>query len=183
MKIMLKKLSIALVLVLTSLITLDAQAQAKEPKIGFVDPQAVLSRMPELKAVQQRVKNFTDRKSLELEQKDLALQNALEVYDQKRDVISAAAKQEEERKLQEMRNELTNAERQAQSDVQQKRNELMGPLLSQIGNAINAVSERKGLDFVLNTTTNTGDLIILYASEEYSSEFNITDDVMVELGI
>ena len=39
------------------------------------------------------------------------------------------------------------------------------------------------LTYVLNTTTSTGDLVILYASEEYSAKYNITEAVMEELGM
>lgn len=178
---MLKKLTIGLVLILTSLITFNTQAQ--DTKIGFVNPQAILTRMPEMKAVQQRLKNFADRKALEIEQKELEFQNAVNVYEQKKDVISAAAKTAEEEKLQQMSDDLNTASRTAQQEIQNKRNELLGPLQNQIGAAIDAVAKRRGLDYVLNTTTSTGDILILYASEKYGTEFNITDAVMVELGI
>ncbi len=163
--------------------SLNTNAQTVEPKIGFVNPQAVLERMPEMKAVQQRLKNFSDRKALEIQQKELELQQAINVYEQKKDVIAASAKAEEEKLLQQMSDDLNEADRKAQQEIQQKRNELLGPLLTQIGNAISTVAEQKGLDYVLNITTSTGDSIILYASQEYSQEFNITDAVMVNLGI
>ena len=99
---MLKKFSIGLGLLFTLLLTTNTSTQAQELKIGYVNPQAVLNRMPEMKAVQQRLQNFADRKSLEIEQKELELQNAVNVYEQKKDVISAAAKTAEEEKLQKM---------------------------------------------------------------------------------
>ena len=180
---MLKKFSIGLGLLFTLLLTTNTSTQAQELKIGYVNPQAVLNRMPEMKAVQQRLQNFADRKSLEIEQKELELQNAVNVYEQKKDVISAAAKAAEEEKLQKMSNDLNEATRTAQQEIQTKRNELLGPLQTQIGEAISTVAEQKGLSYVLNTTTSSGDVIILYASQKYSSEFNITDAVMVQLGI
>ena len=82
-----------------------------------------------------------------------------------------------------MSNDLNEATRTAQQEIQNKRNELLGPLQNQIGAAISAVAEQKGLAYVLNTTTSSGDIIILYASQEYGSQYNITDAVMVELGI
>jgi outer membrane protein len=36
---------------------------------------------------------------------------------------------------------------------------------------------------VINTTTGQGDMIILYASDEAQEKYNITDQVMQELGI
>jgi outer membrane protein len=39
------------------------------------------------------------------------------------------------------------------------------------------------MGYVLNTTTSAGDVIILYVSPEVQAEYDITDDVMEELGI
>ncbi len=178
---MLKKITIGFALVLISFISINVSAQ--ELKIGFVNPQSVLDRMPETKAVQQKLKNFADRKALELQQKDQEFQNAVAAYEQKKDVISAQAKEAEEQKLQQMGQELSKAEQTAQVELQAKRAELLGPLQTQIADAISAVATREGLAFVLNTVTSTGDFIILYASEEYASKYNITDKVMIELGI
>ena len=46
-----------------------------------------------------------------------------------------------------------------------------------------AVAKKMELSYVLNTVTSTGDMVILYASQEYATKYNITDAVMVELGI
>lgn len=127
---MLKKFSIGLGLLFTLLLTGNTQAQ--ELKIGFVNPQAILNRMPEMKAVQQRLKNFADRKSLEIQQKEVEFQNAVNVYEQKKDVISATAKEKEEEELQKMSEALNEATRKAQQDIQDKQNELLGPLQSQM---------------------------------------------------
>ena len=59
----------------------------------------------------------------------------------------------------------------------------MSPLLQQIQESINTVADRMGLDYVLNTTTSAGDVIILYVSPEVQAEYDITDAVMEELGI
>lgn len=180
---MFKKVTLGIALLFVVMISASTQAQAQETKIGFVNPQAILDRMPEMKAIQQRLKNFAERKAQEIQQKEIELQNAVNVYEQKKDVISATAKQAEEEKLQKMSNDLNEADRNAQAEVQAKRNELLGPLLNQISEAINTVAKEKGLSYVLNVTTNTGDMIILYASEEYGRKYNITDAVMLNLGI
>lgn len=178
---MLKKLTIGLTLVILSVLAVDAKAQ--DLKIGFVNPQAVLNRMPEMKAIQQRITNFEDRELVKLQQQEAAITQAFTLYEQKKDVISAEAKQAEEDKLTKMQADFENAQRKASQDVQNKRNELLGPLQQQIGQAIDAVSRRMELSYVLNTVTSTGDMVILYASQSYAAEYNITDKVMVELGI
>ncbi|PKD43950.1 OmpH family outer membrane protein [Rhodohalobacter barkolensis] len=157
--------------------------QAQDMKIGFVEPRAVLERMPEMRAVQQRLQNFAERKQNELVQKERELQTEVEVYQQKVGVISEQARQEEEERLNTMDTEFRQMQQEAQQELQQQRAELMSPLLEQIQGAIDAVAERKGLDYVLNTTTSNGDVIILYVSPQVRDEYDITDEVMSELDI
>lgn len=156
---------------------------SEETKIGYVNPQAVLAKMPEMRAIQQRLQNFAERKQEELMQKEQEFQNAVAEYEQKAGVISEEANQREQERLQQMQQDLSTAQQQAEQELQQRREELLGPMFSQIGTAIDAVAENMELTYVLNTTTSSGDLIILYASEEYQEKYDITERVMAELGI
>jgi outer membrane protein len=155
----------------------------EEVKIGYVNPQAILQNMPEMKAVQQRIQNFALRKQQELLAKEEAFQAEVTTYQQKIGVISAEAQAAEEERLGRLQNEFIQAQQSAETELEQKRQELVGPLLEQIGNAISVVAKRMELTYVLNTTTSTGDLVILYVSEKYAAENNITESVMVELGM
>lgn len=179
------KLTLAAILLVVGFgVNNNVEAQATdEVKIGYVNPQAILANMPEMRAVQQRIQNFAARKQQELGEKEQLFQAEVTTYQQKIGVISAEAQAAEEERLGQLQNELLQAQQTAESELEAKRQELVGPLLEQIGNAITAVAERMELTYVLNTTTSTGDLVILYASEEYSSRYNITEAVMEELGM
>ncbi len=159
------------------------EAKAQDMKIGFVEPRAILERMPEMRAVQQRLQNFQERKLNELIEKERELQTEIELYQQKVGVISEQARQSEEERLTRLDQEFRQMQGQAQQELQEQRARLMAPLLDQIQQSINSVSARKGLDYVLNTTTSTGDVIILYVSPQVQAEFDITSDVMADLDI
>lgn len=158
-----------------------AQAQGQELEIGYVDPQAILSKMPEMKAVQQRLQNFMEQKRNELATKREEYQQQVSEYQQKESVISENAKQKEEERLGQLGAELQQFQTELQQEVQQKQQELVGPLLDQIDTAIGTVAGNMGLTYVLNTTTSNGDVIILYASDEAQQQYDITDEVMAEL--
>lgn len=160
-----------------------SEAQAQDMKIGFVEPQAVLDRMPEVRAVQQRLQNFVERKQNELATKERELQSELEMYQQRAGVISESARETQEQRLGQMQTELQQLQRTAPREIENRQNELMSPILNQLRSAIDTVASRKGLDYVLNRTTSTGDVIILYMSEQMERENDITDAVMEELGI
>lgn len=158
-----------------------AAAQNQELRIGYVEPQAILSKMPEMQAVRQRLQNFAERKQQELAKKQQDFQQRVNEFQQKESVISEAARQKEEEELGKMNTELQQFRTQLQQEIQQKQQELLGPLLEQINNAIETVAQRMGLTYVLNTATSSGDVIILYASDEAQKKYNITDQVMREL--
>lgn len=181
---MIKKLSIFGILSLILSFTLQpADIRAQDMSIGFVDPQAILERMPEMRAVQQRLENFRERKSQEFATKQQELQTEIETYQQKIGVISDEARQKEEERLGQMQMELQQFESQFQQEMQQRRAELMSPLLEQMQNAIDTVAGQRGLDYVLNTRTSTGDVIILYVDPEVRENYDITDGVMQEMDI
>lgn len=152
-------------------------------EIGYVDPQAILSKMPEMKAVQQKLQNFIDRKRQEFATKQQDFQQQISEYQQKEAVISEAAKKKEEERLGKLNAELQEFQTQIQQEIQQKQQELVSPLLEQINTAINTVAQENGLTYVINSTTSQGDRIILYASSEARQKYDITDAVMRELGI
>ena len=160
-----------------------AESQSQDIKIGYVEPQAILAKMPEMKAVQQRLQNFAERKQKELAQKEQEFNAEVTKYQQKSTVISDQAKQKEEERLGQLNAELQQFRTQLQREIQQKQQELVGPLLEQIGTAIDQVAQDMQLTYVINTTTSGGDAIILYASEEAQQKYDITDQVMVQLGI
>lgn len=180
-----KKVNIFSFIILLALTALFAvpNANAQDMTIGFVEPRAILERMPEMRAVQQRLQNFAERKQRELQNKERELQTEIETYQQRASVISDEARTTEEERLTELDTEFRQLQNEAQQELQQQRAELMAPLLEQIQEAIDAVAARKGLDFVLNTTTSTGDVIILYVDPEVQEEYDITDEVMTELDI
>ena len=180
-----RTLRIAVILFLSIVLNLQAQAQSNnsELKIGYVNPQSILANMPEMRAVQQRLQNFTARKQQELSTLEQEFQTQVAEYQQKVGVISAEAQQQEEARLGQLQQGLLQAQEVAEQELAQRRDELVGPLLEQIGSAIEAVAQKQGLSYVLNTTTSSGDMIILYASEDFRAKFDITQSVMEELGM
>lgn len=171
---------ILLTLALLFSLSVDMNAQLK---MGYVDPTYVLSKMPEMASVQVKLQNFQERKTSELQASELSFRKEIENYQQKEAVLTDDAKQKEQQRLATLEGTLQQQQRQAQEDFSKKQQELIGPLLSAIQDAINAVAAEKQLTYVLNTTTSTGDVIILYASEEAQKQYDITEAVLAKLGI
>lgn len=165
------------------LFTVSVTANAQQVEIGYVNPQEIITKMPEMKAVQQRLQNFAADKRTEIQEKQQAFQAAVDEYQQKMSVLSADAKAAQEKELGQMRTDLLALQQKASQAVAQKQQELVQPLIDSINNAIAAVAEEMGLDYVLNTTTSNGDVVILYTSPQFQQKYDITDEVMDKLGI
>lgn len=156
---------------------------AQDLKIGYVDPQSILQKMPAMAAVQKKLQNYGAKKQQDLTTQQNNYQQALQEYQQKAAVLSDEAKQKQQQNLQKMRQQLTQANQQAQQDMQQKQQELVAPLLQQVQDAINKVAKEMNLTYVINTMTSSGDYIILYASDSAQQKYDITQKVEDELNL
>jgi outer membrane protein len=168
-------------LLLALFIGYTPSVEAQEMKIGFVDPNTVLSRMPEMAAVERRLQNFADRKRREYADLQQSIQTGSESLEARRAVISPDAVAREEQRLTALYTELQQFEQNYSIQLQQQQAELMGPLLNRVQEAINAVATQLGLTYVLNTMTNSGDFIILYASPAMQERYDITARVAERL--
>ncbi|MGM0506833.1 MAG: OmpH family outer membrane protein, partial [Bacteroidota bacterium] len=87
-----RKWMIGLFLLMFALMLAPDRSQAQDMKIGYVEPRAILDRMPEMRAVEQRMQNFVERKRQELTDQEGELQQELEAFQQKIGVISDNAR-------------------------------------------------------------------------------------------
>ncbi len=171
------------VLALFVVVQEEAQAQSSEMKIGYVDPNTIMRAMPEMAAIERRLQNFAERKRREFAEKEANFRRELEDYQQKAPVISDEAKRREEERLARMNVELQEFQQNFQIELQERQFELLAPLYEKIQEAIDSVASDRGLTYVLNTMTNNGDFIILYASEEARENYDITNAVMQKLDL
>jgi len=160
-----------------------AVVHAQQLTIGYVDPNSILAKMPEMAAVDRKLKNFMEKKQKEFADKEAGFRDQMTAYEQKKAVISADARTREETKLNQLRQELMVFDQQYQQEMQQKQAEYVGPLYKQIQDAITAVAKENKITYVFNTVTTTGDFILLYASDDAQQKYNITEKVIAKLGM
>lgn len=167
-------------IVLLSVLTVTT-ASAQTLKIGYIDPQEVLVKMPEYAAVERRLQNFADRKRDEFGRLQADFEKRAADYEQKMAVLSTDARTKEEQALDEMRNKLMEFQNQYQEDLMAEQQTQLTPLFDKIEQGIAAVANEMGLTFVLNPRTSNGDVILLYISDEAKQTLNITQRVIDHL--
>lgn len=150
-----------------------------QQRIGYVDTEYVLNRLPEYKTVQQKLDKLEQKWRTEIQQRREKVQK-LEQEFQARELLYT--EQERKRKRQEIEKIRKDVEQlrqqyfgpEGQLYVRQK--ELMRPIQQRILEATETVATADGYDYVVDKK---GETLFLYAR----SEHDLSDRVLRELGI
>lgn len=163
------------VAVVALLITASAQAQVK---VGYVDANYVLSLLPESKQVQTDLASHEKMIQSQLEAKYKDYQNKLAAYQQGAATMDDLIRKDKESELIALQQSIQQFEGEAQNSIAKKQNDMLAPLFKKIGDAITAVAEENGYDFIFSPGAQGLD-VLLYAKEEH----NATDLVLKKLGV
>ncbi len=154
---------------------------AQELKIGYLNPQNVLERMPETKTIEQQLTSLATTRQEAFNTRVQKFQTDVQRFSQNASVMSADARQKEEQRLVGEEEALQNMQMEIQQELGNKRNELLRPLLEKIDNAISATAKELGLTYVINETTSQGESILLFISDDGKNRLNITEQVIAKI--
>lgn len=167
-----------LIAVLVCFGALNVQAQSSPMKIGYADVEYILSQMPEARQVESELQAHSQQLQNQLQAKVKEYQNKVQAYQQNAPTMVDAVRQDTEQELAQIEQNIQQFQQQAQRSIETKRNTLMEPLYTKLGNAIETVAKANNYTHVLNGQLGGVD-IVLYAVEEY----DISDIVLKELGV
>lgn len=168
-------------LALLSLIFVLAAANAvgQDQKIGFIDSDYILSRMPEYSGLEQRMRAINEEWRQEIEEMDLEIQR-LEREFVAREILYTdevrTQRQNEIETLKRQREQYVNSRYGPEGEYFKQQQLILEPLQRRIMEAVETVSTRDNFDFVFDRS---GDFLFLYAR----SQWNLSDDVLLELGV
>ncbi len=144
-------------------------------KIGYMNTQEVLSELPQRSEVEEQLNSFISSKRGELEDRIANFQDEVATYQENQSNMSEQEIQQREQELANQEAEMRKFQQNLQSQIQQRRAELLKPLYDAMDQAIADVAESNGLDFVLNEATNNGENVVYYSAEQ---QLNITQQVI-----
>ena len=151
------------------LMTVAAQAQ----KFGYLNSQAILANMPEVKEMNSNLKVLGEqlqkkgKQMYEEYQKELAAAQQKEAQGE----LAPIDKEKISKNLEVKQNEILAYEKDMQKQLAEKEQKLIEPILEKINSAIEAVAKEKGLTMVFEQG------VLLYADES----MNINDEVKAKL--
>ncbi len=153
-------------------VSLSANAQIK---IGYMNPGQVLANLEEVAIIEQEIQKLAETRDADLSAKFSQLQQDLATYEEGVAVLSAEARAAKEQELLDRNDQLEQERETYLNEIQQKRLQMMSPILDKMDEAIKSIATEMELDLVLNETTSYGDAIIFYSSE---GRLNITQRVI-----
>ncbi len=146
-----------------------------QSKVGTIDSEYILSKMPELVNVQENLKAYNTKLELELNAKVENYQAKIKTYQDGVATMSDPMKKTKQDEIINLENDITKYRQNGSQLVQIEQNRLLGPLYQRIGKALEEVAKAEGYSQVLMISNNG----IAYMDPK----FDITNSVMVKLGI
>ncbi|NJB86445.1 outer membrane protein [Lewinella marina] len=135
-----------------ALLLMVATATASAQKFGFVNSAEILADLPAMKAAESNLEGLQKQ----LQKKGQAMVESFQVdyqaLQQKAQdgALSPKQQQEEAAKLQKREQEIGNFEQSMMNDLQKKRQELLEPIYKSVNDAIKAVAEENGYQFIFD---------------------------------
>ena len=147
-------------------------------KIGYMNPQEVLSKLPEVTQIEQQVSDFVAERDQELAQEAATIQQQIVQYQETRESLTPEQQQAQEDRLLQLNTDFEGKRSAFQQEIAQRRSQLLQPVINKVNVAMEAVAKEMGLDMVLSQATSLGDSIIYFASDP---TLNITDKVVAKV--
>lgn len=144
-------------------------------KVGTVNINAILSKMPELKTAQEELKVYTDKLAADYAEKIKVLEKKVEDYKAKSSTYSEVMKKTKQDEIIGLEQDVANFQKNGTTMTQLKQDELLRPLYTKISDMVSVVSKEQKFSQVLTTDGNE----FAYIDES----FDITKSVIQKLGI
>jgi outer membrane protein len=168
-----KKILVILLSCLLLSISLDAQRYA------VIDSKYILEKLPEYKAAQQKLDQFSQQWQQEIDKKSAALDKMYKDYDAEQVMLSDDLKKKREDELFNNDKELKDLQRKRfgyEGDIFKKRQELIKPIQDRVYNAVQKLAVAKLYDFILDKSEG---ITVIFADPKLDK----SDDVLKELGV
>jgi outer membrane protein len=158
-------------LVLAVVIILSVGSVIAQQKIAHVNSQKLLDTLPSRKAAIDQLKLFEQNGVQELKEMEADFNKQVAIYEKARPTMSPVIIKIEEEKLMKKQQALEERQQTLNTEMQAVSQELNKPILERVQKAVEVVSDRKKLSYVIDET------VTLY----FKGGMDITSEVLVEL--
>lgn len=136
-------------------------------KIGYVDSDAIMSKLPDAQDAQQKIDAFVQEWQDEIDKKQKEWKTKYEDYEKRKLIMSDERRISVEKELVQLEKEISDYRQKkfgVNGELFKKQEELMKPVQNRIFNAIQEIAKENDYDYIFDRS---GDIIFLFAKEEY----------------
>lgn len=159
-------------------ITVDI-AFAQNQKIGFIDSDVIMQQMPEYTGIEQRLSLLSGNWQQEIEEMEEEISELEREFEAREILFTDEIRQQRLDEIEQKKEELNQYVEDRfgpQGEYFTRQKELLEPIQRLVFDALTRVATRDNFDFVFDRSEDTRFLFV-------SEEWNLTEEVMLELGI
>jgi len=145
-----------------------------QTKVGTINTEYILSRMPEFVQVQKKLETYGNTLDTGLKEKFDEYQAKVKDYTEKETTYTDALKQLKQKDIVKLEEDIQKLRTNSSKLLQVRQEELLRPLYNKIGNEVEKIVESEGYTHIFNENNN-----LIYVDPD----FDITIKVMKALGI
>lgn len=156
-----------------------ADLQAQNQKTGFFDSDLIMENMPEYSGIEQRLNLLSEGWRDEIRELENEIEELEEDFEAREILFTEEVRQQrlnEIENLRQQRDRLVEEKFGPEGEYFTTQQELLEPIQREIFEALNQVARRQNFDFVFDRAQITEFLFV-------DEEWNLTDDVMLEMGM
>ena len=153
---------------LVALLALAPAAARAQVKLGFVDLPRALNEVEEGKAAKAQLEKEFKEKQKQLDAKQDELKRLKADYDKQAVVMSDQAKRDKQSELERKAGETQQLFVQLQSELSRREQELTGPILEKLANAVREIAEAEGFTAIFER--NRSGVVYMVAALDVTNE-------------
>jgi outer membrane protein len=138
---------------LFALLTTSLGSHAQTLKLGHVDSNEIMNDMPERVQVEQELTNFEQQLEAELSTMANEYQKKVEEYQANVATMSNLIRQAREKEITDLQMRIQDFQQSADQEFNEKRAELLNPLIDKVRKAIEDVGAEEGYTYILDAAT------------------------------
>lgn len=174
-----KQLFAVLAVVALAILGVDANAQTAL-KVGYTDIDVLLAGHPKTKTVEAELNTRRTQYQNQIQALQKEIQDKIGAYQKAEPTMSDVIKADKQKELQGLQERYQTLGQSAETELAQKQQQLLQPILTEIDNAIKAVAKENQYTFILSSSISMQlNPVVLYADP--STE--VTDLVFKKMGI
>ncbi|MBS4055902.1 MAG: OmpH family outer membrane protein [Bacteroidetes bacterium] len=141
------------VLFFAALILISVSAGAQSLKIGYIDSNEVMNIMPERDSIEVALMKFQQQLEKELKAMATEYQTKVTSYQNDMATMSNLVKQSKEKEITDLQNRIQEFQQNADQEFNDKRIELLNPLIDKVKKAIDDVGKENNYTYILDSAT------------------------------